>query len=131
MTPQQRFRFGFLSRCAEEQLPMDEVRSRVKVARQLLGKEAMSFDPGKVLKGMASLAVAPRLYTAALGAGAATLGGAGLGYGAAKLQEKDVDPEDAKRQELVAVYKRYADQARMKAQNTSYRQAKPSSPQLF
>ena len=133
MTPQQRFRFGFLSRCAEERLTMDEVRARVKFAHDRL-QEKTALDGSSLanaLKGALNFTAAPWIYSTGIGGAGALLGGAGLGYGAAKLQEQSVDPEDAKRQELVAVYKRYADQARMKAQNRSYRQPKPSNPQLF
>jgi hypothetical protein len=131
MTPQESFRFGFLTRCAEEQLSMDDIKERVKFAHVKIALPNPR-DVFNGLKGLASSALlTPLVYTSALGGGAALLGGAGAGYGLAKMQETDTDPEEAKRQELIAVYKRYADNARMKAQNRSYRQAKPTNPSLF
>jgi hypothetical protein len=58
------------------------------------------------------------------------LGGAGIGWGAAKLQNDDVDPEEAKRHELIAAYKLQADKLRQQAATRSYRKPQISGPRL-
>jgi hypothetical protein len=141
MTPQENFRFGFLLRCAEEGCTTEEIQERVKLAHdrlQVAAREKQAFA-GPGFAGVArdvlspvwnlgkTLVTAP-LHATALGiAGSAALGGAG-GYALAKLQNADVDPEEAKRQELMAAYKLQAELARRLAAQRSYRRPVPASP---
>lgn len=106
LTPRQAFKFGFLMRCAEEGLTQQETTARIKLAG--------------IMSSLGNLAVAAPAVTLA----ASGVGGAALGYGAAKLTEPDADPEEAKLQELMAAYRMYADHAR---RNTKQRGYRPSS----
>ena len=49
------------------------------------------------------------------GLGAAALAGGWPGYGLAKMQEGDVDPEEVQREELITAYQTQTDLARRKA----------------
>ena len=145
LTPKEQFRLGFLLRCAEEGCDAEAVRGRTKLAGEL--RELVRLDVADDLRektavgGIGTLlgalgatvkgyAMAP-LHLAAIGLGGAGLVGAGLGYGAAKLNDDDVDPEEAKRQELIAAYRMQADKARRRAARTGYRQPKLSAPSLM
>jgi hypothetical protein len=120
MTPREGFKYGFLLRCAEEGLTADEAEAR---AARGLEKQAGGFDPLSIASDVAKAGWGLGKWTAGkaltwgvpLGLGAAALGGGGLGYGLAKLQEGDVDPEEIQREELISAYKTQADLARRKA----------------
>ncbi len=122
LTKQQNFRLGFLLRCAEEGLAPAEIRERVKLAKA---------------SGWSSLGDAIKAYglfpfqLAAGGIATAGLGGAGIGYGLAKMQDEQVDPEEAKQQELIAAYKMQAERARRRAQQRTYRRPAPAAPRLM
>lgn len=131
LTRQDSFRLGFLLRCAEEGCTIQEVQDRVKLASALLEKRA--FDSGvdgkdvmstgwNAIKTMATLPLHLSLYGIGAGAGLGAIGG----YGLAKLQNSDIDPEEAKRHELMAAYKLQAEMARRRAQQYQYRQPTPS-----
>jgi len=119
------FKAGFAVRCAEEKLTEEEISARIKLASALLEKESWWKELGKYLFGglgsAAKTMVDPATYLAAakgLGtvglAGLATggvaggLGGAGLGFAAAKANEKDIDVEDIKAKEIQQTYDHYA-----------------------
>jgi hypothetical protein len=118
MTPREGFKYGFLLRCAEEGLTADEAEERA--AR---GLEKRALDPWGMIKDIGKAGLNLGQWGAGkalgwgipIGLGAAALGGGGLGYGLAKLQEGDVDPEEIQRQELITAYQTQADLARRKA----------------
>ena len=129
MTPQENFRLGFLMRCAEEGCTPEEVQERVKLASACLNgtmvKEAGGDNP--LWAAVKTISYMP-VHASALGiAGAAGLGAIG-GYGLAKLQSSDVDPEEAKQQELIAAFKLQAEMARRRAAQRQYRRPIPASP---
>jgi len=134
LTPTQNFRLGFLMRCADEGLNRDQIHERVKFAHAITDftKKAGELSdliklPGQVLQsasGYGAMGLAAAL-------GLSGVAGSGLGYMAAKSQEQSVDPEEAKRHELMAAYKAQAERIRRKTQQMSYRQPKPRTPQLF
>ena len=127
------FNAGFAVRCAEEKLTQEEISARIKLASALLEKDAAlpawlaaagkyllgnlgqgALAGGKALVNPATyLAAAKGLGTVGL-AGLATggvaggLGGAGLGFAAAKANEKDIDVEDIKAKEIQQTYDHYA-----------------------
>ena len=121
MTPHDRFRLGFLARCAEEGCSAEEVRRRVKQA-----SFGMS-DFVNAVKGLSSAAAVPIVTPAKYGLLAAALGGPMIGYTAAKMQERDVDPEIAKQQELAAALTLQAEQARRRASMRNYRRPIPQA----
>lgn len=136
LTQKDNFRLGFLLRCAEEGCDMHEIRERIKTA-EVFTKMAIGgwMDVARSLFNPAwdaakTIATVP-VHATALGiAGAAGLGAAG-GYGLAKFQNSAVDPEDAKRQELISAYQLQADLARRRAQQRSYRPKAPTASTLF
>ena len=145
LTAKENFRMGFLMRCAEEGCTAEDIRTRVKLAHVLrsLGQDEQfvkeAADPvtattNKALGGLGWLAgsALSSPFTAAMyGVGGAGVLGAAGGYGLAKLQDQEVDPEDAKHQELVAAYRAQAERIRRKTKNLSHRQFKPEAPKLF
>lgn len=132
LTPQESFRLGFLLRCAEEGCTPAEIEQRVKLAFIVRGLEKHAVaNPVDTGIGLAKTWASLPLHIAGLGIAGSGLLGAGIGYGAAKLQDEDVDPEEAKRQELIAAYKMQADRARRRAQQRGYRRPAPAEPRLF
>lgn len=136
LTSQACFRLGFLLRCAEEGCDMDEVQGRVKFAA-----DKLAFDPVDsavdLIKsvappawGVAKTMVTAPIHAALLGIGGAGVVGAGAGYGLAKLQNNDVDADEAKQQELITAYRLQADLARRRAQQRSYRRGVPAFPRF-
>jgi len=131
MTPREAFKYAFLLRCAEEGLTADEAEAR---AARGLEKRADGWDFAKSMLGgakdLVTGVVAPAAGhllgggTALAGLGAIGLGGA-AGYGLAKMQEGDVDPEEVQREELIAAYRTQAELARRKAIMEAAIQAHP------
>lgn len=119
MTPREGFKFGFLYRCAEEGLTVEEAYDR---ARLLLEKRAI-LNPLPALWGGAKT-------LGALGmAGAVAVpavAGAGIGLGLANAREHDVDPDEVRRQELIAALNFHADQARRRTLMKNYRAGGPA-----
>jgi len=123
MTGREAFKFGFLLRCADEGLSSEQTRHRIDT---VLEKRAFG-------KGLFDLVQFLASYPVTVGGTAvagSALGGAGLGYLGAKATEQDVDPEEAKSQELVAVYQQQADRARRNAARFRYRQPRMKRPQF-
>lgn len=117
------FKFGFLLRCADENLSPAQTQERVKLASGLLShlKAAGVFDTGLKLLNT-SLAV-PII--------ASGLAGAAGGYGLSKMTTNDVNPDDIKNQELIAAFQQQADRIRRTMAARRYRDASaPRSPRL-
>ena len=103
LTDREAFKFGFLMRCADENLDDTQIQDRLDFAltkQAGLGRDAIG--------GLANLAGKLPGYglLAALG------GGSGLGYLTSKLTEDTTDVEDAKQEELMAAYSNEADRVR-------------------
>lgn len=127
MTPQDNFRYGFLMSCAQQGLTPDQVREVVKTASEHLRKEA---NVGRSLAALwAKLPLAIAGYGLMGSAGVGALGGHAL----AKATEDELDPEEVRRQELLATYRQQAERARRNASRIRYRQPRrpPAEPQLF
>jgi uncharacterized protein YdbL (DUF1318 family) len=117
----QAFKIGFLMKCAEQGLTIEETHERVKEAITKLKMQknanmitdplkfigSKTWDAGKVL-GSLGLAGA---------VGLPIVGGAGAGYLAAKATQSDGTGlvEDAKQDEIVGEYERLAEEARRRA----------------
>lgn len=129
LTPRQLFKFGFLLHCADQGLDAHETLRRVKQASELLAADPQVLekqaDMQAVLDAVKSLGWA--------GLGASALGGLGTGVGLAQLTDKEADPEEAKRRELIAAYRQQADRVRRNMLARSYRDSSrtPRSPSLF
>lgn len=123
LTPKEAFRMGFLMRCAEEGCDMAEITSRTKFASDLreLTKKADANALWQLISNVSTLPL--QISTVGLAAGA--LGGGAAGYGLAKLTNRPIDPEEAKRQELISAYKLQTDKIR---QQMAMRQHRPSVP---
>lgn len=124
LSSKEQFRFGFLLRCAEEGIGANEIRGRVKMA-------GPARDiAGTALNALKLWATIP-LHIGTLGLGGAALAGSAGGYGLAKATEEEIDPEEAKRQELIATYQQQADKARRSMARQRYRGQTPVAPKLF
>jgi len=104
MDAAQAFRFGFLARCAEEGLSpaetLDRARSGLAFAKRAGIGNAAGALAGMAMSGIKGTPhVAATLFPWILGAGGVTA--AALGAAAAKAQDADFDPDEAKRQELI------------------------------
>ena len=119
MSPRDAFKFGFLLRCADENLDEAATLERVKRAQALLeGNE-------KQAAGLLDLGASTLYNSALLGlVGAATVGGA-TGWLGAKATEPDVTAEDEKTRELTQAYKIQADRARQARARQGFRQKRP------
>lgn len=123
LTPVEGFRYGVLLRCAEEGLDAAATEARIqkiasmqKVAN-LGGMAGSAFNAAKALG-----------WTGVLGSMAA---GGLTGYGAAKMQEGDVDADDYRKQDVIAALRAQTQQMRERAARLRvYRQA-PKAPRLF
>jgi hypothetical protein len=134
LTAQDAFKLGFLSRCAEERLTGAALDARLEKAAAFnkaasgIG-DLVTFSPiqgtnaiaGAVGTGASTLWDAAKAITAVPVAGS-ILGGAGLGYGAAKMMEPTINDDELKAQELAATYKLYADKAKNRRKSRRYRQ---------
>jgi len=108
VTEKQAFSFGFLTRCAQENLEDEQIAERVDAARQLLGQLEKQADtdwwsPGNLTQ---QLVANPFLYAVGGGIAAGGLGGMAL----AKMQQGSTDPDDVKQQELTSAYNAYTEQ---------------------
>ena len=123
MTPREGFKYGFLLRCAEEGLTVEQAEKR---AAKALEKQANYDFLGNVMTSAVGgakdvIMAAPATAASWLGSGvglagigAATTGALG-GYGLAKMQEGDIDPAEIQREELISAYQMQAELARRKA----------------
>jgi hypothetical protein len=106
----QAFKLGFAAYCAEQGMTPEE-------ATNLAVKKAAGgyID---ALKAMSYLGVG-------IPAAAGMALGGGLGYGAAKLDEPDITPEDIQAKEVAETYKRYTDRLKSRRAYQQYRAARP------
>lgn len=105
LDPRAAFKAGFLYRCAEAGLTPAETDALVEKAAGL--KDLAS---GAITGGLGGLKLIRELGMGGLGLSA--LGGAGVGYMASELRRGTVDPDDVKKQELIAAYNTFGDQLR-------------------
>lgn len=151
LTQRQAFKFGFLLRCADEDLSDAQTQDRIKYAMDRLtwdGQTPLSIDAAVVEQAIIEWQekTAGIFGAAGKGIGGAAnlvkrlgwmglLGGAGAGaaggYLTAKMTEDDANPGDMKKQELITAYKQQAEQIRRQMAARSYRPTKaPRAPRL-
>lgn len=130
ITAQEAFKLGFLTRCAEEKLTGAALDSRLEKVAEFNKRAAgwFEYEPAKwglPGAGAASSAVKPLLGWAqaayAIPFAASIMGGAGLGYGAAKMMEPQISDEEIKAQELADTYRLYAAKAKARKKTRQYR----------
>lgn len=100
---------GFLQRCAEEGLTKEAVALRIEAAARF--KQA---DIAGTVGNLTGTAVGLPIL-------AGILAGGGLGYGAAKLTEPDVDLNEIRAKEIANTYRVYAQRAAARKKMRSYR----------
>lgn len=128
MTPAENFKMGFLMRCADEGCNPDEVRMRVKIAKSW-AERIMGL--GAAASPLLQYWLTSPLHLQGLGMLGGAGVGAGVGYGLARLQNSDVDVEDAKRNELIEAYRQQADRTRQRLRQRRPSTATPRSPKLY
>lgn len=130
VTAKEAFRLGFLARCAEEGLTGAHLETRIKSAAEkqslvwLLpaGLAAAGLGYGLIRDGVSGLANSTATLAGLIPAGG-LLGGAALGYGAAKMTEPNITDDDIKSQELADTYRIYAEKAKANRRARQYRVA--------
>lgn len=147
------FKLGFAQKCFELGLEPEQVQDALEksaagagggVARALMeGIRRYGPSVGKTLAGsgllvgglghglaqMGLINAAKDIggFTIGLGGGLGLLGGAALGYGKARLDEKDVDEDEIKSKELADTYKVYADRLKAQKAYQQYRKARAAN----
>ena len=128
MLPSQMFKVGFLLRCADEGLSEEAIEERVQMALQFVGhieKQGL-WGLGKGIKGVSDFAKGLVLWSL-VGGGVA--GGMG-GYAAGALTDEPAEPEEVKKQELIAAYQQHADRVRRQLARGHYRTTGLRKPEL-
>lgn len=100
----QAFKLGFTAYCADSNMAPEDATALVKAAAGLLDSAA--------------------LLAVGLPAAAGLVGGGALGYGAAKMDEPDITPDDIKAKEIADTYKRYTDRLKARRTYQQYRAAR-------
>ena len=139
------FKLGFAERCFELGLEPGQVKEAMEksarfgallsalknglkspwVQKPLLG--VGGFLGGLGAGGVFNAAKDISGLTIGLGGGAGLLGGAGLGYGLARLGEEDIDEDEIKSKELADTYKVYADRLKAQKAYQQYRKARENA----
>jgi len=107
----QAFKLGFAAYCADRGLNPKDAIALVKQAGAL----------GDAFKNVG-------LLTVGVPAAAGLALGGGLGYGAAKIDEPEITPDDIKAQELAETYKRYTDRLKARRAYQQYRASRQMQP---
>jgi hypothetical protein len=126
MDHSQMFKVGFLLRCADEGLSDEETAERVQEAAQFVAVLEKQAVFGTDLMALPKMLKSLGLWGLAAGGLAGGLGG----YAVGKATDTESDPEEVKRQELIAAYQQQADRVRRQLARGSYRQTGLRKPQL-
>lgn len=123
LTPNQMFKVGFLLRCADEGLSEEATAERVQAAQWFVDHiEKQGGLGGDVIKVIKNLGL--------WGLVAGGLAGGAGGYTAGLMTDEPADPEEVKKQELVAAYQQHADRVRRQSARGHYRSMGLRKPQL-
>jgi hypothetical protein len=113
MDKREMFKFAFLMECARDGLSEAETRARIRelevAMTSPIEKRAVVDQVVNALRGILHVGIPTAI-------GGAALTGAGAGFVAAKLREGAFDADAAKKQELIAAYNSFSDQARSNAE---------------
>jgi hypothetical protein len=108
MTPRQCFKAAFLARCAADGLSEAETVAAIATLEKSAG--AVDWIKALPLAGAAGAVGDTVKLVGGLGLAGSLVAGGGLGYLAARAREGNVDPEEIRKQELVAAYNTFSDQ---------------------
>jgi hypothetical protein len=111
LNEKQAFKLGFIAYCADHNLSVHAATNLLKKASTAGWAAQNLFDLGG-------------LATVGLPAGLGLALGGGLGYGAAKMDEPSVTPDEIKAQELAKTYKTYTDRIKARRAYQQYRAAR-------
>ena len=141
LSAREAFKVGFLSRCVEEGLSLEEAQQRVKMA---LDKQAGLADIGKAAIGLPGAAIGaasnvvssvakPLLsYGIPFALAAPPIAGGLAGYSLAKITDTDdQDPDEIKKQELVDEYRRQTARLNRERQMREYRDKRKQTGRVF
>jgi len=122
MTPQQAFKLGFITRCLDEGLTVQQANDRAAFGLAMEKSGGILDGVKSLAGGLGGLGILGLLG----GAGAGMAGGAAV----ASAVDQPMDPEEAKMQELISTYRQHAEEARRTAARRTYRRPIPRLPQL-
>jgi hypothetical protein len=110
LTEKEAFKLGFLTHCADQGMNIEETRLAIRQTHAQLKQAGIGDFIGSAAGGAKNLVKGILSKGLSLGVptllAAPPLIGAGIGLAAAKATEEDMDPEEAKKQELLAEYQR-------------------------
>ena len=116
MNLEESLQLGFLSYCADQGMTQEETHTLVKKASEKEAWSRLLTAPlGSATHLISSLGPLGITALLGLGIGVPAAAGAGAGHLLAKATEKDIDPEEAKGDEVIEQYQRLTDQARRRA----------------
>ena len=120
MTPRDRFKVGFLQRCAERGLDVDQAED---IARNYLKQAApgvapIPVNPSNVVDGVKTMlgiardgVLLPAAASVLVGSGIGVLGGSALAGAGDRGGDLKTQVEDLRKRELINAYNVYADRA--------------------
>ena len=117
------FKFGFLTRCADEGLSAEQVAERIHRGGEVVQMQKQAGGAADTGKSLLGLGIAPFLWGNAAAIGLA----AGGGLLASKMTERDVDADEYKQRELIDQYREIARRARAAAAHRQRLAAKPQT----
>jgi len=137
LTPKEAFKVGFLSRCVEDGLSLEQTHARVKQAMDMLQKRAGVTDtllsvPGKALDLAKPVMGAGLNWGIPLALAAPPIVGGIAGYSLGKMGDvDDTDVDEIKKRELIEAYKRYADAMQQAKMVRDYQTKRKQTGRVF
>lgn len=126
MNKSQAFKLGFLSRCVEEGLTVEQTRALVKV-----GVEKVALVK-EIVSGLSNLGQTALGMGVPIALAAPPILGGVAGYAAGKLSDvDDTDAAEIKKQELISEYKRQAERLRRQRAIRDYKKQVKSTGRIF
>lgn len=130
LTPREAFKVGFLSRCVEDGLTLEQAHERVKIASEKLA--GLTDIPGKILDLGKPVVSSALSWGIPLGLAAPPIAGGIAGYMAAKGTDiDDTDVAEVKRRELIEEYKRQTAKLIRDRQAREYRKDRKQTGRVF
>jgi hypothetical protein len=133
LTPREAFKVGFLSRCVEDGLTLEQAHQRVKEAQEKIALSIPGADiPGKLIDAAGSIAKPALGWGIPLALAAPPVVGGLAGYAASKATDiDDTDVDEVKRRELINEYKKQTKKLLRDRQIRDYRKDRKQSGRVF